>query len=77
MSLSVNEYYQNYWNRDTDVSDGDVTTSKRKHRLLVTLSRHVNAGEHVLDLGCGGGKFTSWMLQAGYAAQGMDISSNA
>jgi len=77
MSLNVNKYYQNYWNRCTDVSDGDVTTSERKRRLLETLSRHVNAGEYVLDLGCGGGKFTSWMLQAGYTAQGMDISSNA
>jgi len=77
MFLNVNKYYQNYWNRYTDVSDGDVTTSERKRRLLETLSRHVNAGEYVLDLGCGGGKFTSWMLQAGYAAQGMDISSNA
>lgn len=77
MAPSVNEYYQNYWNRDTDVSDGDVATSERKRHLLATLSRHVNAGEYVLDMGCGGGKFTSWMLQAGYTAQGMDISSNA
>ena len=76
-SLNVNKYYENYWNRDTDVSDSDVTTSERKRRLLVALSRHVTAGEYVFDLGCGGRKFTSWILQAGYAAQGMDISSNA
>ncbi len=77
MSLNINTYYENYWNRDTDTSDGDVTTAERKRRLLVTLSRYVNAGEQVLDLGCGGGKFTSWMSQAGYTAQGMDISRNA
>jgi len=77
MSIDTKKYYENYWNRETDVSDFDVTTSERKQRLLKTLSLHVKAGEYVLDLGCGGGKFTSWILQAGYTAQGMDISNNA
>lgn len=76
MSL-IKKYYENYWNSETDVSDGDVTTQERKRRLLEALSCHVRAGEYVLDLGCGGGRFSSWMLHAGYVAQGMDISSNA
>ena len=50
MSLNMRKYYENYCNRETDVSDGDITTPERKRRLLETLSRHVKAGEYVLDL---------------------------
>jgi len=75
--LNLKKYYEKYWDRDTDVSDSDVTTPERKRRLLETLQQHLNLGDKVLDLGCGGGQFT-WMLQeSGYDAYGMDISTNA
>jgi len=57
----VKEYYENYWNRDTDVSDNDVTTPERKRRLLETLVRHIEPGGRVLDLGCGGGSLLLYL----------------
>ena len=75
--MNVQKYYEEYWNRDTDVSDNDVTTPERRRRLLETLAQYLRPGDKVLDLGCGGGKFTAWMQEAGYAATGMDISHKA
>lgn len=73
----MKEYYEKYWTRDSDVSDHDVTTPERKHRLLQTLNKYCKSGETVLDLGCGGGKFTAWIKEAGFEATGMDISKTA
>lgn len=74
----MKEYYEKYWNRDSDVSAHDVTTPERKRRLLQTLNKYCNSGETVLDLGCGGGgKFTAWAAEAGFEATGMDISKKA
>ncbi len=73
----MKEYYEKYWTRDSDVSDHDVTTPERKRRLLQTLNKYCKPGETVLDLGCGGGKFTAWMAEAGFEVQGMDISKKA
>lgn len=70
-------YYEHYWRVGIDVSDSDVTTSERKRRLLKTLLCHVQHGESVLDIGCGGGLFTKAMYDAGYAVTGMDISEKA
>ncbi len=74
----MKEYYEKYWTRDSDVSNHDVTTPERKHRLLQTLNKYCKPGETVLDLGCGGGgKFTAWSKAAGFEAIGMDISKKA
>ncbi len=74
----MNEYYEKYWTRDSDVSDHDVTTPERKHRLLQTLHKYCKSGETVLDLGCGGGgKFTAWTAEAGFETTGVDISKKA
>lgn len=74
---NIKEYYEQYWNRSTDVSDNDVTTPDRKRCLLETLLKYLKPGDSVLDLGCGGGQFTRAMHEAGYAAIGMDISEKA
>lgn len=70
-------YYEKYWDRDTDVSNSDVTTPERERRLLEILSQYLKTGESVLDLGCGGGVFTKAMYVAGYSVTGMDISEKA
>ena len=75
--MGVKDYYEDYWDRDTDVSDSDVTTPARKQRLLAQLRRCCRPGDKVLDLGCGAGSFTAVMQQAGYNALGMDLSENA
>jgi hypothetical protein len=64
--------YENYWNRNTDVSDCDVTTPERKRRLLETLSHYLIPGDKVLDLGCAG-QFTNALEKAGFDVLGMDI----
>ena len=51
----MKQYYGDYWNRDTDVSDNDVTTPERRQRLLETLAHYIKPNGRVLDLGCGGG----------------------
>ncbi len=73
----MKEYYEKYWTRENDVSDHDVTTPERKRRFLQTLDDYCKPGESILDLGCGGGKFTIWAAEAGYSATGMDISAKA
>jgi 2-polyprenyl-3-methyl-5-hydroxy-6-metoxy-1,4-benzoquinol methylase len=73
----MKEYYEKYWDRDTDVSDNDVTTPERKQRLLQTLARHIKPGGRVLDLGCGGGQFAALLKKSGYDAMGMDLSASA
>jgi 2-polyprenyl-6-hydroxyphenyl methylase/3-demethylubiquinone-9 3-methyltransferase len=70
-------YYENYWHCDTDVSNSDVTTPERERRLLKKLSQYLKPGESVLDLGCGGGKFTKVIKEADYEAGGADISERA
>ena len=73
----IKTYYEDYWDRDTDVSDNDVTTPERKQRLLKTLKDHLESGANVLDLGCGGGQFAALLNKSGYNAMGMDLSANA
>lgn len=76
--MSVADYYQKYWEGTEDVSDSDVTTPERKRKLLsILLDENLNPGKQVLDLGCGAGKFTLWMQEAGFQATGVDVSSNA
>ena len=70
-------YYEQYWARDSDVSERDVTTPERKKRLLQTLEKYCKRGDQILDLGCGWGKFTAWIKQADYEADGLDICSKA
>jgi 2-polyprenyl-6-hydroxyphenyl methylase/3-demethylubiquinone-9 3-methyltransferase len=73
----VQQYYETYWEPGVDVSDGDCTTPERKRRLLDTLGRYLVPGDRVLDLGCGAGKFTHWLQEAGFLATGMDLSPRA
>lgn len=69
--MNVGEYYQKYWEPTEDVSDSDVTTPERKHRLLsVLLDKNLNSGKQVMNLGCGAGKFTLLMQEAGFQATG-------
>ena len=75
--MDLSNYYEKYWTRETDVSDGDCTTPERKRRLLSVLAAHTKPGDPILDLGCGGGQFTALMHEAGYAAVGIDLSSKA
>ncbi|TET73479.1 MAG: class I SAM-dependent methyltransferase [Candidatus Aminicenantes bacterium] len=75
--MNVQKYYEEYWDFDTDVSDNDVTTPERRRRLLETLARYLEPSDKVLDLGCGGEQFTTWLQESGYDAISMDISTNA
>jgi 2-polyprenyl-3-methyl-5-hydroxy-6-metoxy-1,4-benzoquinol methylase len=38
------------------------------------LRRHVQAGERVLDLGCGEGRFAAELMQAGAEVVGVDVA---
>ena len=71
------QYYECYWEKGIDVSNGDVTTQVRKRKFLNTLATHLKAGDKVLDLGCGGGQFTRAISESGYEASGTDISERA
>jgi len=44
--LNLKKYYEKYWDRDSDVSNSDVTTPERKRRLLETLTQHLNSGDN-------------------------------
>jgi len=49
--------------------------SGMRERAVNTLTRHVGAGSHVLDLGCGPGTDHAVMVQAGYWVTGVDLSA--
>ena len=75
--MNMKQYYEEYWNRDSDVSDGDVTTPERMRRLVAMVHRHCRPGDPVLDLGCGAGPFTAALQRAGFDAQGFDLADRA
>lgn len=75
--MNIKKYYEEYWDRDTDVSEGDVTTPERMRRLVATLQRHCRPGDPVLDLGCGAGPFTTAIQRAGFDAVGFDLAERA
>jgi len=75
--MELKGFYEDYWTRDTDVSDNDVTTPQRRRRLLRELRRSCAPGAAVLDLGCGAGGFTMQMRRNGYRAVGVDLSEKA
>jgi 2-polyprenyl-3-methyl-5-hydroxy-6-metoxy-1,4-benzoquinol methylase len=75
--MDFKQYYEGYWDRDTDVSDHDVTTPERRRRLLANVARHCQPGDPVLDLGCGAGSFTAALRRAGFGAVGYDLSARA
>jgi SAM-dependent methyltransferase len=74
---SIKSYYEDYWDRPGDVSEEDPTTPERRARLIETLRRYLAPGAAVLDLGCGAGRFTRWIREAGYQAAGADIAEGA
>ncbi len=47
-----------------------------RKKIIPFINQHLNAGDHVLDIGCGDGYGTHKLHQAGYKVTGMDISSN-
>jgi 2-polyprenyl-6-hydroxyphenyl methylase/3-demethylubiquinone-9 3-methyltransferase len=75
--MTVAQYYQTYWESTDDVSKGDVTTPRRRAKLLDVLACNLSPGDAVLDLGCGAGIFTRWIQEAGFQATGVDVAENA
>jgi 2-polyprenyl-3-methyl-5-hydroxy-6-metoxy-1,4-benzoquinol methylase len=75
--MTVAHYYEKYWEFTEDVSLADVTTPRRKAKLLQVLTRNCAPGDLVLDLGCGAGCFTRWVHEAGFQATGVDLAENA
>ena len=67
-------FYDEYWKHV--IPDGDPTTRARK-KLLASALVCLKAGSRVLDLGCGDGQFTSFLVSLGYEAMGVDVSPAA
>jgi len=55
-------------------TENPILTGMRE-RAMATLIRHVAAGSHVADLGCGPGTDHAAMVQAGYRVTGIDVSA--
>jgi 2-polyprenyl-3-methyl-5-hydroxy-6-metoxy-1,4-benzoquinol methylase len=71
---SVNRtWYERYWGKDLVPPDHDPLTGERVRRFLsVAEDKHL-----VLDLGCGSGRATRLLEEAGKKVIGLDISAEA
>jgi 2-polyprenyl-3-methyl-5-hydroxy-6-metoxy-1,4-benzoquinol methylase len=73
--MSAQEYYEEYWARDSPSSLSDPLRPTRlgilRHRLAGT------SAKRVLDVGCGAGTVVAALAQDGYEATGVDISARA
>ncbi|MBV9472851.1 MAG: class I SAM-dependent methyltransferase [Solirubrobacterales bacterium] len=68
----MNDYYEELWRR----MPADATVPDLKARLDFLLSE-VSAGERVLDLGCGDGRFTEALARAGSQPVGVEVAEAA
>jgi len=67
--MPAEEYHEQLW---TDVPAG--MAPPEFERRLAFLRRHVPAGAHVLDVGCGEGAFAAALAGAGAMVTGVDVA---
>lgn len=63
------EYHERLWERVPEGAGGPLEA-----RRLAFLLAHVSAGDRVLDIGCGDGRFTRALVDAGCEALGIDVA---
>ncbi|HTA12509.1 MAG TPA: class I SAM-dependent methyltransferase [Solirubrobacteraceae bacterium] len=67
--MSVRVYYESLWQ---GLAEGlEPSDFELRRRFLLD---HVRAGERVLDVGCGEGRFTAELVRAGASAVGVDVA---
>jgi ubiquinone/menaquinone biosynthesis C-methylase UbiE len=69
---AVREYYEDLWER----LPPELEPPDREARLHL-LRAHINAGEQVLDLGCGDGWMTGEIARLGAQATGIEVAEAA
>ncbi len=70
----VEQFYDQYghkeWDRLAENPEGEVKLHVHKHYL----TEHINAGDHVLEIGPGPGRFTQILVELDAAVTAVDIS---
>jgi ubiquinone/menaquinone biosynthesis C-methylase UbiE len=68
----VREYYEERWS--TLPAELDAPLLEQRRRFLLA---HARSGQRALDLGCGDGRFTAILSEAGADAVGVDVADGA
>jgi 2-polyprenyl-6-hydroxyphenyl methylase/3-demethylubiquinone-9 3-methyltransferase len=71
------EAYDRTWHASGATWEDDPTIPLKRRLLLEMLSKQTSPGSRVLDLGCGTGRFTALMTEAGYRVTAADVSAEA
>ena len=74
--MSVNQFYEKYWQAPENDPDSGQLVRKRKAALKAKLAA-LPRGAKVADLGCGIGVFTNYLSGLGFDAVGIDISETS
>ncbi len=68
----MRDFYEQVWERLPDELEPPDLELRRRF-----LTRHLNAGERALDLGCGSGTFTALLSEAAASVVGVDVAESA
>jgi SAM-dependent methyltransferase len=72
--MTLNDYYDEYWNRDSPAPLADPLAERRLRSLRDHITDEVT---RVLEVGSGSGDLVAELQQEGFDALGMDISPRA
>lgn len=62
---------RDYWNRYYSKNEGQISTPSS---FAIFVSRYLNRGKHLLELGCGNGRDSLYFLKSGLKVTGVDAS---
>jgi SAM-dependent methyltransferase len=71
---TIEEYYEDYWERPEDYAD---PSTPARQALLRRFMASVPHGSRILDVGCGTGEFCEFFAREGLQAEGIDVSKAA
>lgn len=75
LKSGAQNFYESYWSNPDAEFHQDPTTPQRWAKALSVLKSNEMPIRHVLDLGCGAGRFVALLSEQGFQAEGMDIST--
>lgn len=75
--MPLAQFYDDYWNCESPIPEGDPTSPTRKQLISWALGGSDLSGVRVLDAGAGSGEFIEFFREMGAHTIGMDISATA